>query len=38
MVVDHPQHERGAGDLPLPWLLVIVAWLWLLALALYVTA
>jgi hypothetical protein len=37
MLVDHPQAERAAADdLPLPWLLVAVAWAWLLALALFI--
>ena len=35
MFLDNPQHER-AEDLPLPWLLVAVAWAWLLALALFI--
>jgi len=37
MLVDHPQDERN-DDLPLPWLLVVVAWVWLLALALFILA
>lgn len=37
MVVDDPHDERPE-DLPLPWLLVVVGWAWLFALALYVTA
>jgi hypothetical protein len=38
MVVDNPHNERPAENLPLPWLLVVVAWAWLFALALYLTA
>ena len=37
MLVDHPQAER-ADSVPLPWLLVVVAWAWLLALALFLAA
>lgn len=37
MVVDNPQPEQAA-ELPLPWLLVVVAWAWLAALALLITA
>jgi hypothetical protein len=37
MTLDDPQPERAA-KLPLPWLLVVVAWAWLAALALLVTA
>ena len=36
MLVDNPQAERPADGLPLPWLLVAVAWAWLLALALFI--
>jgi hypothetical protein len=36
MVVDDPRHERS-DDVPLPWLLVLVAWVWLLALVLFLT-
>jgi len=35
MLADHPQGERN-DRLPLPWLLVVVAWAWLLALALFI--
>ena len=35
MLADHPRDERN-DRLPLPWLLVAVAWAWLLALALYI--
>ena len=38
MVADHPHAEDSTDKLPLPWLLVVVAWVWLLALALLVTA
>jgi len=38
MVADHPHTEHPTGKLPLPWLLVVVAWVWLLALALLVIA
>jgi hypothetical protein len=37
MILDESQPERAA-ELPLPWLLVVVAWAWLAALALLVTA
>lgn len=37
MLADHPRDERS-DHLPLPWLLVVVAWAWLLALALFVLA
>jgi len=37
MYADHPRDERS-DHVPLPWLLVLVAWAWLLALALYFTA
>ena len=37
MVVDNPQSEPAA-DLPLPWLLVLVAWVWLVAVVLFVSA
>jgi hypothetical protein len=37
MLLDNPQQER-AEHVPLPWLLVLVAWAWLLALVLFVAA
>jgi hypothetical protein len=37
MLVDNPQHEQADG-LPLPWLIVVVAWVWLLALGLFLAA
>ena len=37
MLVDHPRDERADG-VPLPWLLLVVAWAWLLALALVLAA
>jgi hypothetical protein len=37
MLVDHPRDQRADG-VPLPWLLVVVAWAWLLALALFFAA
>jgi len=33
---DNPHPER-AEDLPLPWLLVLVAWAWLLAVVLFLS-
>jgi|307.fasta_scaffold08467_2 hypothetical protein len=37
MLADHPREERSDG-VPLRWLLLVVAWVWLLALALFIAA
>jgi len=37
MLVDNP-HPEHAEDLPLPWLVAVVAWAWLFALLLWIAA
>jgi hypothetical protein len=37
MLVDNPQPER-AEHVPLPWLVLLVAWAWLFALVLFIAA
>jgi len=36
-VADNSPHTERAEDLPLPWLLVVVAWAWLLAVVLFLS-
>jgi hypothetical protein len=37
MIADPPRQDHSE-ELPLPWLLVVVAWAWLIALVLFITA